>query len=224
METKKIIIDLTDISRRMGLKVESMTVPNGRVIEHVDWTKEDFSRALAYLGEYKADFDAEAEYFVTRSPAPWITMGVVEYMKPIPLKYMYPVPGLHELEVGNLRRGFQENNFDVLYELSERDDGILELYMSADRDEAGELGEHTFDPANLYSVTVPDIPANKHILINAKGMYCVMVSVALSLAKGSASVWISSHDSDFYCGYSAVPEYSVGDTLPCFRANALPGL
>lgn len=224
MEAKKIIIDLTDISRRMGIKSETVTLPNGRVIEHVEWTKEDFLCSLAYLDEYRASVDAEAEYFVTNSPAPWVTVGVVEYMKPVRLKYMYPVPGMHELEVGNLRRGFQENNFDVLYELSERDDGFLELYMSSDRDEAGELGEHTFDPKNLYSVMIPEVPADKHILINAKGMYCVMVSVALSLANGSASIWISSHDSDFYCGYSTVPEYAAGDAMPCLRSNNLPGL
>jgi hypothetical protein len=146
----------------------------------------------------------------TNSPAPWITMGIINGMKPMVVNYLYPRPDGVELEMVTLKRGIPEYNYDVIFEIIEEGEKLF-INMTSDRPDAVDVGHHTFEPKNLPKVMIPEIPSGKDVFIHAKGMFCVMVCVALNYITESKSVSIACHDNDYYCGYSSDPAREVGD-------------
>jgi len=212
---KKQVIDLNELSKQLNVPMEENVIPDGRKMIHPKWGKEDFQKAMKLIGPYRQEKDTIL--LVTNSPDPWITVGLINGMKPVVVNYLYPRPDGEELEMPTLKRGKQEKNYDVVFEIIEKGDKLF-INMNSDGPGPAKVGPHTFDTRNLPKVMIPNIPSGKDVFIHAKGMYCVMVCVALNYITGSKSVSIASHDTDYFCGYSSDPKRQVGDvekrTLP----------
>ena len=215
MENKKQVIDLDEMGKQLDVPMAPLKLPDGREVSHASWGKADFNKATELLESYRKEPDTVL--LVTNSPAPWITMGIINGMKPMVVNYLYPRPDGEELEMVPLKRGTPENNYDVAFEIFEEGEKLF-INMTSDRPDVMDVGHHTFDTKNLPKVMIPEIPSGKDVFIHAKGMFCVMVCVALNYITESKSVSIACHDTDYYCGYSSDPAREIGDvavrTLP----------
>jgi len=177
LKNKKQVIDLDKISKQLGVPMEEVTLPDGKKMAHPNWGKEHFYKAMELLAPYRKEPDTVL--LVTNSPGPWITMGIMNGMKPLTVNYLYPRPDGVELEMTRLKRGTQKNNYDVVFEIVEKGDKLF-INMTSDRPDATNVGHHTFETKNLPDVMIPQIPTGKDVFIHAKGMYCVMVCITLN--------------------------------------------
>ena len=208
MNHKKQVIDLDEISKQLGVPMESQKLPDGREMSHPKWEKEHLNKAMKLFEPYRKAPDTVL--LVTNSPAPWITMAIINGMKPLIVNYLYPRPDGVELEMPRLKRGKQKNNYDVVFEIIEKGEKLF-INMTSDRADATNIGHHTFETKNLPNVMIPEIPKGKDVFIHAKGMFCVMVCVTLNYLTESRSVSIACHDTDYFCGYSSDPARKIGD-------------
>lgn len=215
MEKEKVIVSVNQLGEGLDIAQESFTAPDGRIITHGVWTKENYLQGLKKLEGLDT---AGADCFVTDSPAPWLTAAYANALTVSsgkPAHYLYPTPPTPELQgwdvdLSPLQVGIQENNYDVVFEVIEDGDNVY-VNMNSDKPSAAEGHGHTFDPCNLDKVLIPQLPKGKHVFYHAKGMFCVMVRVALSFAVDAKSVSIAAHDEDYTCCVSHCHELEPGD-------------
>jgi hypothetical protein len=214
-------IDLMAMSQEMDIEVKYITFPDGRTMGHAEWTQADYKAAKERIIRENASTDDKL--YVSASPEPWITIGLINSLKPKDVGYLYPNMDGTELSMAPLQYGdtTPEDNFDVQFIIKEEGDKIY-INMTADRAEARQIGHHTFEVANLDKVRVPKLPDGKDVYIHAWGMYCVMCRAALTWAQNSRSIWLACHESDYFCGISASPDHSEGDVEKRTWENTLP--
>jgi hypothetical protein len=209
---KKQIIDLDEMGKQLDVPMVPYKLPDGRELSHPNWGKAHFNKAMEMLESYRKEPDTVL--LVTKSHSPWLTMAIINGMKPMVAKYLYPNLDGEELEMVTLKRGTPENNYDVAFEIVEEGEKLF-INMNSDRPDmkydSPDAVPHTFEMKNLPKVMIPEIPSGKDVFIHAKGMFCVMVCVALNYITESKSVSIACHLTDYYCGYSSDPAREVGD-------------
>jgi hypothetical protein len=207
-ERKKVVISVEQLGKKFGVPEEEMTIPNGEKRLHQKWGKKDIQRAVKELQYcFKSP---ETTYLLTEISEPWITLALMEALKPLHVKYLYPRSDGTEVEMYELKRGKQNPNYDVVFEVVEADDKVF-INLNSDSPEALTVGHHTFNLDNLSRVVIPEIPSGKHVFIHAKGMYSVMVCIAKNYIKGAKSLSIASHDTDYICAVSSLKGLEVGD-------------
>lgn len=217
-ESPKVIINVREIGEKMGVPVEEVIFPDGTKGTTQKWGKGDIKKAI---NELSFCFnEPEKTYLLTDIPEPWITLALMEALQPCNVLYLYPRPDGVELEMCELKRGKQDPNYDVVFEIVEEGDKVF-VNLNSDRPEAATIGHHTFETENLCKVVIPEIPSEKHVFVHGKGMYCVMVCVAKNYVKGSKSVSLASHETDYTCSVSFTDEREIGDVTPRTLPNNL---
>jgi hypothetical protein len=206
---KKVIISIEELGQKLGVPGEEIVIPNGEKRYHQTWSKTDVEKAISEL-QYCFD-SPETTYLLTEISEPWITLALLEALKPLHVKYLYPTSDGTELEMYELERGEQYPNYDVVFEIIEADDKVF-INLNSDTPDALTIGHHTFNLDNLSKVVIPEIPAGKHVFIHGKGMYCVMVCIAKNYIEGAKSLSIASHDTD---------KLEAGDMTPRTLENNL---
>lgn len=217
-EEKKVIISVEELGKKFGVSEEEVVLPNGEKRLHQTWQIKDVQRAISEL-QYCFSSPKDT-YLLTEISEPWITLALMEALKPLNVKYLYPRSNGTELEMYELKRGKQNPNYDVVFEVVEADDKVF-INLNSDSPDALKIGHHTFNLDNLSKVVIPEIPAGKHVFVHGKGMYCVMVCIAKNYIKGAKSLSIASHDSDYTCAVSFTDDLKFGDVTPRTLKNNL---
>ena len=203
---EKKYIDLAKLSEQIGCVFEDVEVKPGVVIRQTHWTKADYQTAKAAIRE-KISADPDASLAIYGSPDPWNTVALV---KELGVRYVYPWPEHSErieLDLSPLAVGLPEDNYDDI--------------INPDLPR-GEGTPHTFRLENVTKVHVPEIPAGKDVYLHAWGMYSVMCAVAATLAESARSVFLASHETDYFCCVSHTPEHEIGDSAARTWENTLP--
>lgn len=219
-ESKEVIINVGELGKTIAVPTKEMEMPMPEEWSYYaqQWGSSEFTRAMTELSGY---FNApENTYIITSSPEPWITLALLEEMKPLNVLYLYPRPDGVVLDMCELKRvkTLPDYNYDVVFEIVEKGEEVF-VNLNSDRAEDVEKKKgHTFDTDNLCKVSIPEIPAGKHVFVHGKGMYCVMVAVARSYIKGSKSVSLACRETDYTCAVSLTNERKIGDV----RARTLP--
>jgi hypothetical protein len=217
-EPEKVIIDLNALGQKMDIPMAEVTFPDGAKFKLQKWGKEHVQKVIA---DHQYCFDTpEKPVVVTNSPAPWVTLAVIDALKPLKVNYLYPRADGVELEMYELKKGTQTPNYDVVFEVVEDGDKLF-INLNSDRPESLTLKKHTFDTENLSKVMIPDIPAGKHVFIHGKGMFCVLVCVANNYVKDAKSISLAAHDTDYTCAVSQTDEREVGEEMPRTLPNNL---
>jgi hypothetical protein len=217
-EEKKVVISVEEFGKKFGVPEEEIVIPNGEKRLHQKWQNKDIQRAIS---ELQSCFNSpETTYLLTEISEPWITLALMEALKPLHIKYLYPRSNGTELEMYELKKGKQSPNYDVVFEVVEADDKIF-INLNSDSPDALTIGHHTFNLDNLSKVVIPEIPSGKHVFIHGKGMYSVMVCIAKNYIKGARSLSMASHDSDYICAVSFTDDLEVGDVTPRTLKNNL---
>jgi len=217
-EEKKVVISVEELGKKFDVPEEEMVIPNGEKRLHQTWEKKDVQRAI---NELQYCFNSpDATYLLTEISEPWITLALMEALKPLHVKYLYPRSNGTELEMYELKKGKQTPNYDVVFEVIEVDDKVF-INLNSDTPDALTIGHHTFNLDNLSKVVIPEIPSGKHVFVHGKGMYSVMVCIAKNYIKGSKSLSIASHESDYICAVSSAKGMEVGDVTPRILKNNL---
>lgn len=215
---ERIIIDLNALGDEMDVPLGEVTFPDGSKFRLQKWGKAHIQMVIEDL---QYCFDApEKTYIVTNSPAPWVTLAVMEALEPLKVNYLYPRADGIELEMYELKRGTQTPNYDVVFEVVEDGDNLF-INLNSDRPESLTLKKHTFDTENLSKVMIPEIPSGKHVFIHGKGMFCVLVCVAKNYVKDAKSISLAAHDTDYGCAVSHTDELEVGEETARNRPNNL---
>ena len=209
---------IDDLGKKLNVKTKDLTIPTGAVIPLPFWTKADFEEGLK---EVEALTDDTVTYSVTNNRDPWLLVGFAYALKQkfgkTP-RYQYPAPPTPQLagwdiDLAPLKVGYRENNYHVVYQIIEDGDNLY-LNLNSDDPDA-DLSKlsvpHTFNPDDLDKVLIPELPKGKHIYFHAKGMFCVMVRVAMSYADDCKSLSIAAHEDDYTCCVSHCKEIQPGD-------------
>lgn len=216
-EAEKVIINLNELGEKMGTPKEEVTFPDGKFMLQ-QWDKTHIKKVI---NELQSCFnEPEKIYLLTDSPAPWITLALIEALQPLKVMYLYPRSDGVELDLCELERGERESNYDVVFEIIDDGDNLF-INLNSDRPEAEILVKHTFDTENLCKVVIPEIPEGRHVFIHGKGMFCVTVCVARNYLRNSKSVSLAAHDSDYICAVSYSYELKPGDVTPRTLPNNL---
>jgi hypothetical protein len=217
-QEEKVVINVQEMGTKIGVPGEEMVLPGGQKRLRQTWQVEDVEKVISEL-QYCSD-SPETTYLITEIAEPWMTLALLDALRPLKVKYLYPNPSIGtELEMYNLKRGEQSPNYDVKFEVFLEGDNVY-INLTSDRSDAKEAG-HTFDLENLSKVAIPEIPAGKHVFIHAKGMYGVMVCIANNYVKNAKSLSIGCHDSDYICAVSKTDGLKLGDVTPRKRENNL---
>jgi hypothetical protein len=217
-EAKRVVIDVSQIGKKMNVPVKEIEGPEGRKFKQQLWKKEDLKKAIADL-QYCFK-EPEKVYVLTEVPEPWITLALIQALHPLKVHYLYPGPGGTELDLADLKRGKQTPNYDVAFEVVEQGDKVF-INLNSDRPEAATTGKHTFDLNNLPKVLIPDIQAGKHVFIHGKGAYGVMVSIARNYIKNCKSLSMAAHETDYTCAVSNTKGMEPGDVTSRTLKNNL---
>ena len=218
-EEKKEVISIQELGIKIGVPGEEIVLPNGQKRMHQTWSVEDVKKVISDL-QYCFD-SPETTYQITEISEPWITLALLDALRPLKVKYLYPTPEIGTaLEMYNLKRGEQTPNYDVKFEVFEEGDNVY-INFTSDRPDAMEKGGHTFELGNLSKVAIPEIPAGKHVFVHGKGMYGVMVCIANNYVKNAKSLSIASHDTDYICAVSNTDGLKLGDVTPRSLENNL---
>ena len=217
-EEKKVIISVEELGKKLGVPGEEIVIPNGETRYHQQWRIKDIEQAIS---ELQFCFDSpERTYLLTEISEPWITVALMEALKPLHVKYLYPRSDGTELEMYELKRGEQRPNYDVMFEVVEEGDKVF-INLNSDAPDVEKIGHHTFNLDDLSKVVIPDIPAGKHVFVHGKGMYSVMVCIAKNYIKDAKSLSIGCHDTDYICAVSHTDDLKVGDVTPRTLENNL---
>jgi hypothetical protein len=112
------------------------------------------------------------------------------------------------------------SNYDVRFEMKEDGDKLF-INFNSDSPEATALKQHSFDINNICRLSIPEIPAEKHIFLHARGRYCVMVTLAFNYIKDCRSISIARHEDDYTCAVSFSDEIEVGEVMKRTLPNNL---
>ena len=218
-EPEKVIISVSELGQKIGVKQEETLMPDGKMGIAQKWGKAEFQKAVAELKRYYND--PENTYLVTSSPHPAITLAFIQALQPLNVLYLYMEPGGDEVEMCELKKVKQipspDSNYGVRFEIKEDGDKLF-INFNSDSAEATALKQHSFDIKNICKLAIPEIPAGRHVFLHARGRYCVMVALAFNYVKGSKSLSIARHEDDYTCAVSLSDEIEIGEvtarTLP----------
>ena len=218
----KNYIDLSKLSEQIGCEFEDVEVAPGHVIRQTHWSKKEYNAAKKMLQDLMRA-NPNASVSIYGSPDPWNTVGLV---RELGITYTYPWPEhpeMVELDLKPLPVGLPEYNYDVQYQIREEGDSVFINMTSDNPDKPGWDGTpHTFKLENVAKVHVPEIAPGKDVYLHAWGMYSVMCAVAATLAETARSVFLSCHETDYFCCASRTTEHEIGDRAPHTWENTLP--
>jgi len=219
-DPNKVIIDLGKLGKKMGAPEDTIPFVGGKTFQLQRWNKDLIKKAVE---ELKYCFkEPEKTYLLTESPAPWITLALIQALQPLKVHYLYPGPGGTDLEMIQFKRGKAkaEENYGAIFEVKEDGDNVY-INLTTDKPSTTTTGEHTFDIKNLSKVVIPDISAGKNVFIHGKGMYGAMVCIAWNYVKNCKSLSMAAHETDYVCAVSSTKEREAGDVTKRTWENKL---
>lgn len=217
-DATKVVIDISKVGKKLNVPEDTIPFVDGKTFQLQRWSKEHVKKAIE---ELKYCFkEPEKTYLLTESPAPWITVALIQALQPLKVHYLYPAPGGTDLEMIEFKRGKSEQNYGAIFEVKEDGDNVY-INLTTDKPSTVTTGEHTFDIKDLAKVVIPDIPAGKNVFIHGKGMYGAIVCIAWNYVKGCKSLSMAAHETDYVCAVSHAKELEVGDVTKRTLQNNL---
>ena len=218
-DSKKVMIEVDKFGEKLDVQQEEVVMPDGNKGLSQKWGEAEIQKAVSELKNYYNDPDKI--YLVTSSPHPAITLAFIQALQPLNVLYLYMSPGGDEVEMCTLPKVSQipdpDTNYGVRFEIIEDGDKLF-MNFNSDSPEATALRQHTFDINDTCKLVIPEIPANKHLFLHARGRYCVMVAMAFNYIKDCKSISIARHEDDYTCAVSFSDDIAIGEvtkrTLP----------
>jgi len=221
-ESQKVMIEVDKLGEKLGVQQEETVMPDGKKGMAQKWGKAEIQRAVA---EAKRSYnDPDKIYMVTSSPHPAITLAFIHALQPLNVLYLYMSPGGDEVEMCELKKvkgiPAPDSNYGVRFEIIEDGDKLF-MNFNSDSPEATAQKQHSFDINNICKLSIPEIPAGKHLFLHARGRYCVMVTLAFNYIKDCKSISIARHEDDYTCAVSFSDDIEAGEVTPRTLPNDL---
>jgi hypothetical protein len=201
---EKIIVDIEELGKQAGVPASMHTSPDGKhQMEIQTWSKPYLEKVLEAVAPYEGQ-----PIVLTGHVDPWVTMAVRERIASPDLTYRVP---MGDMELCDLAHGEPNPALDAVFSVLEEDGNV---YINFNSDKPGATG-HTFNPADIPKIVVPDLPAGKDIFMHALGMYPVQIAISAELAKTCGSLFLAAHDDQVYtCAICKNGKFEPGDTVP----------
>jgi hypothetical protein len=207
-EEKRSIVDLREMGDRYGLELVDV-VKDGKVImrDHA-WNKQALQRAVAEV----KDRCAGADIVELRGHLPnWALSAMAYAVSPAVCFFKIGPGGIYELTSTPFPIDAAEPTCGMLFDVTEDGDKVfVHTYTSDPHGDA-----HGFDLTKFDQITMPPIPAGKHVFISGETVNPVAVSMVLTYAEISRSVSIRFHEEpNYYCSVTHDPSVEIGDATP----------
>lgn len=221
-EPEKVLIEVSAFGRELGVSEEETVMPDGKTAMSQKWGTAELRKAVTELPKHYSDPDKA--YLVTSSPHPAITLAFIQALQPMDVGYLYMEPGGVEVPMCELARSADipdaETNYGVRFDIIEEGETLF-MNFNSDSPEATAARSHSFDIADTCRLTIPDIPKGKHLLLHARGRYCVMVTLAFNYIQDVKSLSIARHEDDYTCAVSFSDDIEVGEVTKRTLQNNL---
>lgn len=221
-ESNKVTIEIDKFGKKIGVPEEETVMPDGKKAMAQKWGEAELQIAVAELKRYYND--PEKTYMVTTSPHPAVCLAFIQALQPLDVLYLYNRPGETEVPMCSLpkvkRIPDPDTNYGVRFEIIEDGDNLF-INFNSDSPEATAQRKHSFDINDICKLTIPEIPAGKHLFLHARGRYCVMVVLAFNYISDCKSVSIAYHENDYKCAVSFSEDIEVGKVTPRTLPNDL---
>jgi hypothetical protein len=202
---EKIRVDIEELGRQINVPFFTRSSPDGK--HHMDiqqWSKPYLQQALELVAPY-----AGKPVVLSGHVDPWVTMAIRQRILSPNLIYGGPQG---EMPQYTLAHGEPDPNLDAVFNILEEDGNV---YINFTSDKPGVTEGHSFNPADIPKIVVPDFPAGTNIFMHGLGMYPVQIAVCGELAKTCGSLFLAAHDAEVYtCAVCNNGLYEPGDTVP----------
>ena len=202
------VIDLREMGDRYGLKMEDV-VKDGKVImrDHV-WTQEALQKAVAECRERAKG----AEVAELRGHIPnWALSAMACAIQPTVCFFKIGPQGMYELTSTPFPISAAKPTCGMFFEVEEKGEDV---YVKAMTDNP-HADAHGFDLTKFDEIIMPPIPAGKNVFLSGETVNPIAVSMALTYAETSRSIYMRFHEEpDYHCCVTHTPTIAIGDTIP----------
>ncbi|MCD8145102.1 MAG: hypothetical protein LUD79_07180 [Oscillospiraceae bacterium] len=207
-EEKRCIIDLREMGDRYGLEQVDV-VKDGKVImrDHA-WNKEALQKAVAECKQRAAG----AEVAELRGHVPnWALSAMAYAVQPAVCFFKIGPGGIYELTSTAFPIDAAKPTCGMFFEVDEEGDNV---YVKAMTDNP-HADAHGFDLTKFDQIIMPPIPSCKNVFLSGETVNPVAVSMVLTYADISRSVYIRFHqEPNYYCCVTNTPDVEIGDAVP----------
>lgn len=202
----KIYIDIEKLGESLGVPRIEMKNPSGKSIGlRQQWSKETLIRAVENLKRFSGS--GLPVVFSGMCPS-WVISAFAFAIGPCDFYLASPKDGT-ENPVPVLKTGEFNPAGDVTFKVERKEDKVYVQFQCG----PDENNAHSYDESKVPFVVLPEIPANKHILLYGVGVSSAVLSMALGYAQTkckSISIMFSA-EKGFTCVMTNCDEIAVGD-------------
>ena len=206
-EEKRCIIDLHEMGDRYGLEMTDI-VKDGKVImrDHV-WTQEALQKAVAECRERAQG----ADIVELRGHTPnWALSAMAYAVLPAVCFFKIGPGGIYELTSTPFPIDAAKPTCGMFFEVDEQGERV---YVKAMTDNP-HADAHGFDLTKFNQIIMPPIPAGRDVFLSGETVNPVAVSMVLTYADISRSVYIRFHEEpNYYCAVTNGAA-ALGDAVP----------
>lgn len=207
-EEKRSIVDLHEMGDRYGLEMVDV-VKDGKVImrDHA-WNQEALQRAVAEVKERCAG----AEIVELRGHLPnWALSAMAYAVQPAVCFFKIGPGGIYELTSTPFPIDAAEPTCGMFFDVTEEGENV---YVHA-RTDSPHADAHGFDLKKFDQIIMPPISAGKNVFISGETVNPIAVSMVLTYAEISRSVYIRFHEEpNYYCSVTHDSAIAIGDAVP----------
>lgn len=206
-QEKRCIIELGEMGDRYGLNMVDI-VKDGKVImrDHA-WDQPALQKAVS---ECKLRAKG-ADIVELRGHVPnWVVSALAYAVQPAVCYFEIGPGGCFKMTSTPFPIDAAEPTCGLFFDVTEQDDKI---YVKA-RTDAPHADAHGFDLSKFDQIIMPPIPAGKDVFLSGETVNPVAVSMVLTYAAISRSVYIRFHEEpNYYCSVTHTPEIALGDAV-----------
>lgn len=206
-EEKRCIIDLREMGDRYGLSMVDV-VKDGKVImrDHA-WNQPALQKAVAECREKAKG----ADIVELRGHVPnWALSAMAYAVQPAVCYFEIGPGGMYHLTSTPFPVDAAEPTCGMRFQVREEGDKV---YVQAETD-APHADAHGFDLTKFDQITMPPIPVGKDVFLSGETVNPVAVSMVLTYAEISRSVYIRFHEEpNYYCSVTHTTDIAVGDAV-----------
>lgn len=207
-QENRCIIDLHEMGERYGLEYVDV-VKDGRVImrDHV-WTRQALQKAVAECRRRAKG----AEIGELRGHLPnWALTAMAWAVQPTVCFFKIGPNGMYQLTCTPFPLSAAKPTCGMFFDVIEDGESVYVKAMTDDPH--GDA--HGFDLTRFDEIIMPPIPAGKNVFLSGETVNPVAVSMALTYAETSRSIYMRFHEeAEYHCCVTHVPEIAIGDTKP----------